>query len=233
MSLLPTSRLGVETLRQIVDPRHTAAVIIDMQNDDCRPDGKWARLGETSMIAAMLPTLSALVRAGRVNGVPMIWLKNVWRKGQGFKSLSPAYLRFLFFRCHFGPEDKPVEEGSWGAEIIEDLDVRPDDIVIQKTRSSGFLGTELDLVLRSNGIRSLVVTGVATHACVQSTVMDAICHDYYVVVAEDCVAAFQRDLHEAAMTTYRSLCDVCAAQEIIAIWSRGIRCSHDGALTGA
>ena len=75
----------------------------------------------------------------------------------------------------------------------------PGDLVVKKYRSSGFWGTNLDMLLRSNGIKSVVITGCTTEGCVESTARDALFNDYYVVIVEDCVASDDRAQHEASL----------------------------------
>jgi ureidoacrylate peracid hydrolase len=80
-------------------------------------------------------------------------------------------------------------EGTWGAQVIEDLDPRPDDVYVVKRRYSAFFNTDLDLTLRDLQLDTLIVFGVVTNICVRSTVHDAFFLGYQVVVPEDCVAA--------------------------------------------
>ena len=83
-------------------------------------------------------------------------------------------------------------EGTWGAEISNEVAPLPARLVVTKHRSSAFRGTDLDLLLRSRGIETVVVIGEQTPGCVEATFRDAAYHDYYNVLVEDCVAAFDR-----------------------------------------
>ena len=105
----------------------------------------------------------------------------------GRASESPAQIRFNL-RLHLGNHGdvEPLQytaEGSEGQAILDELASRPGDLVVKKYRSSGFWGTNLDLLLRSNGIKSIVVTGCTTEGCVESTARDALFNDYYVVIS--------------------------------------------------
>ena len=77
---------------------------------------------------------------------------------------------------------------------------------------------ELELLLRSAGVESLVVCGVATHACVESTIRDAFNKDFYVVEVEDCVAALDQRLHEASLSIMRTRIDVVSTQALARAW---------------
>jgi nicotinamidase-related amidase len=98
-------------------------------------------------------------------------------------------------------------EGTWGAEFVPELTPAPDDLVVSKFRSSAFHETNLDLVLRSNGIKTVLVCGCTTEGCVESTVRDAGFHDYLAVVISDCVGSDVPELHSASMfvmSSYRA-----------------------------
>src|SRR3990170_1757453 len=134
-------RMTGPVLAETAEPSRAALLVIDMQNDDCRPQGKWASLGSVEMIQTVISNLQYLVPLARDRGIQVIWLRNVWRRGIGYRSLPPSYLRFLLFKCGFHPGDRLVEEGSWGAELIPALVMQPQDIEVIKTLSSGFIGT--------------------------------------------------------------------------------------------
>jgi ureidoacrylate peracid hydrolase len=80
---------------------------------------------------------------------------------------------------------KLLVEGTWDFEIVADLKPRPGDVVVLKTRYSGFAGTTLDSVLRARGIRYLFFVGIATNVCVESTLRDAYFHEYWPVLVTD------------------------------------------------
>ena len=82
------------------------------------------------------------------------------------------------------------------------------------------MGTDLDMILRNNNIQTLVVTGVVTWGCVLSTVKGGEVHDYFQVILEDCVAAQQPDLHEAALKIMRWRHDVLPSTDIIPLWKK-------------
>ena len=94
------------------------------------------------------------------------------------------------------------------------------DLVVKKYRSSGFWGTNLDMLLRSNGIQTVLVSGCTTEGCVESTARDAMFNDYYVVIAEDCVASDDRDLHDASLLLMRHRFDIADSDEILREWAR-------------
>jgi nicotinamidase-related amidase len=76
------------------------------------------------------------------------------------------------------------------------------------------------MFLRCNGIRTVVLTGVITQGCVESTARDAMFHDYYTVIATDCVATYNRDLHDASLKVMGSRFDMLTAAELTGIWEK-------------
>lgn len=208
-------------LDELVDPAHTALVVVDMQHDFVEPDGLFARLGiDVSMYSGARPRMAALLAAARAVGVLVVHLQNTALPGR--RSDSPAQLRFNL-RMHraarlSGPPLRYTVPGTPGHELVPDLAAGPDELVVRKYRSSGFWGTNLDLLLRSNGIRTVVMSGCTTEGCVDSTARDAMFSDYYVVVAEDAVASDDRDQHEAALLLMRHRFDLATVDEVAAVW---------------
>jgi ureidoacrylate peracid hydrolase len=202
------------TLEQQVDPRHTALLVIDMQNDFCHPDGLAARAGnDVSDIAAMLPRLQQLIASARAAGVRLIHVCQThddWNDSAPRRAL-PRYKTFY-----------PCRAGSWGAEF---WGVVPsaDDYVLTKHRQSAFVGTPLDLVLRSTGVESLVLTGTNTHVCVDCTARDGFQRDYYVTVVADCTATGTSDpqLQQTALANHNGRYGrVAAFEELMQVWQR-------------
>jgi len=194
---------GIEvlgTLEERIAPAHTALLVVDMQNDYCARGGAGDRNGrDLSLVQAIVPTISRLVDAARAAGIRVIWAKyTLGPAGAGLT--GPELLRR---GLNFKGADATVK-GTWGHEIIADLPYRPEeDLVIEKRRVSCFVATDLDLVLRGWGVKTLVVTGCMTQTCIECTVRDAACYDYYVAVPEDAVAASTRDLHETSIKNMR------------------------------
>lgn len=211
------------TLDELVKARHTALVLVDMQNDFCQPGWAFDRLGiDLSMYPTMIPRLTRLVAGARAAKVPVIYLQMTVLSGR--ISESPAQIRFNM-RLHLSVhgETEPLYytvEGTPGQEIIPELAPEPGDIIVHKYRSSGFWGTNLDLLLRSNGIETVIMTGVTTEGCVESTARDALFNDYYVVVPEDCVASDDRRQHDASLFLMRHRFDVVTSDEILATWQQ-------------
>ena len=134
-----------------------------------------------------------------------------------------AQLKALAPVSALNSEKRNAEEISRGdrwqpSAVIEELKPRPGELIVTKHRSSAFVGTDLDMILRASGIATTVVIGEQTPGCVEATYRDAAYHDYYNVLAEDCVAAFDQAQHEASLLIQRARHDVCSSEDIIRIW---------------
>jgi nicotinamidase-related amidase len=136
---------------------------------------------------------------------------------------SPAQIRFnrrLHLAANGGEPLDYTTDGSVGQQIIPELPVEDEDVIVKKYRSSGFWGTNLDMLLRSNAVQTVIVTGCTTEGCVESTARDAMFNDYYVVIPEDCVASDDHEQHDASMLLMRHRFDIATCDEILAEWSR-------------
>jgi nicotinamidase-related amidase len=211
-----------ETLDELVDPHHTALVVVDMQRDFCTPGGAFDRLGvDISMYPAMVSRLARLIEGARAAGVRVVYVMMTTLPGRLIE--SPAQIRFnrrLHLAANGGEPLDYTTDGSVGQQIIPELPVEDRDMIVKKYRSSGFWGTNLDMLLRSNAVQTVIVTGCTTEGCVESTARDAMFNDYYVVVPEDCVASDDRAQHDASMLLMRHRFDIATCDEILAEWSR-------------
>jgi ureidoacrylate peracid hydrolase len=209
-------------LEELVERRHTALIVVDMQNDFCDANGALARAGgDPSLIQAMAPRLLRLLAAARRLSVPIVHVRtehSAWTD-------SDAWLG-----RHHGQLRRVCYPGSWGAAYYAGFEPLSDErrepgsheFVVIKHRYSGFVGTELDLVLRANEIRTVVMTGEATNVCVESTARDAFMRDYRVAFVSDCTASTAQAAHDATLLTIdRHFGRVVTGDEIIAAWERG------------
>ena len=208
-------------LSELVDPAHSALVVVDMQRDFCHPGGAFDRLGvDISMYPPVIPRIAGLLAGARGAGVQVIYIQMTVLPGR--KSESPAQIRFNL-RMHLaeagGEAVGYTADGSVGQEILPELAPVDGDLVVKKYRSSAFWGTNLDLLLRSNEIKSLIVAGCTTEGCVESTARDALFNDYYVVVVSDCVASDDRAQHEASLLLMRHRFDIATAEEVLGVWN--------------
>ncbi len=93
--------------------------------------------------------------------------------------------------------------GTKGAEVIEELDMRADDLWLPKPRFSAFFNTDLAKWLKEREVSLCATAGIATNICVLTTAMDAVCHDFKSIILEDCSASYSEELHEQTLGLYR------------------------------
>jgi nicotinamidase-related amidase len=209
-------------LPELVDPAHTALLLIDMQRDFVEADGAFGKLGvDLSMYRDSVPRLERLLSDARRVTVLVIHVQNTTLAGR--MSDSPAQIRFNL-RMHAGSRHDGVPlrysvEGTPGHEFIKDLMPETGEPVVRKHRSSAFWGTNLELLLRSNGIKTVVIGGCTTEGCVESTARDALFNDLYVVIAADCVASDDREQHDASLLLMRHRFDMATSDEIATVWA--------------
>ncbi len=180
-----------EALR--VKPAETAVIVVDMQNAYATQGGYVDLAGfDIAGAAGAVAQTKKVVEAARAAGVLVIFFQNGWDKeyveagGPG----SPNWHKSNALKTMRAQPELAgtlLAKGTWDYALVDELAPQPGDIVIPKTRYSGFFNTNIDSVLRSRGIRTLVFTGVATNVCVESSLRDAFHLEYFGVVLEDAV----------------------------------------------
>lgn len=173
----------------------TALVVVDMQNGFCHRDGSVGMRLDISEHRAIVPRIAQVVQAAHDALVPVFWSRQEHLPGDA------ALQRHRLSNHLQKLEYVPCLRGTWDAEILEDLQpsIGPDDVIIPKHRASAFYNTTLEVHLRMLGVDTLVITGVSTSYCVDSTIRDAYARDFDLLIVEDACAAPWRDLHDAVM----------------------------------
>ncbi len=185
--------LAAEPQSVVVDAHRSALVIVDMQNDFCARGGYLDHRGiDITPDRAPIAPLQALVPVLRAQGVPVIWLN--WGVRRDLLNIHPSLLHAhthdgegpgLGERIPGGAEI--LRQGSWGAQIVDELNPHGQDIHVTKHRFSGFWDTELDSILRNMGVCTLFFAGVNADQCVMTTLEDASFLGYDVLMLRDCV----------------------------------------------
>ena len=149
-------------------------------------------------------------------GLLVIFTKTA-RSRDGSHESGPR-LRGVRRTLHSGGVAEYNIEGTWGSEVLDELEPGPNERQVIKYRPSAFIGTTLDLILRNRSIRAAVVIGVSTHNCVESTVRDLEQYGYYPVILSDCVSTSRQDLHEAGLLVMSARYDVVTSEELFKVW---------------
>jgi len=188
----------VSTLPAWIAPGRTALAVIDIQVDFASPDGLLGQYGvDMGMAAPAVDAASALVAVAREVGVPVVFVGLFTAP----ETDSPSWNERM--RRRGGDPDSEAALCRAGQPGSAFYGPQPADgeLVVAKTRYSGFVGTDLDARLKAMGVDTLVVCGLTTECCVAATAADAFDLDYHVFIAADACAAYEPDLHEVALKT--------------------------------
>jgi ureidoacrylate peracid hydrolase len=181
------------------NPQHTALLVVDVQNDFCAKEGAYGKIGaDLSMVKEMVPRLSSFIEEARKIGFLVVFIRNNYNSSDNWY-LSDSWLEQAERRRRGLYVDIPMcVQDSWGADFYL-LKPRRNEPIVTKHRFDAFEGTDLDLILRSKGIKTIILTGFATNVCVETTARRGFVKDYYVIVLRDLVASDSREMHEAAL----------------------------------
>lgn len=204
----------LSTLEQKVAPPHAALIVVDVQNDFVADGGFFDRIGaDVKTVQKAIPNLLRLIDRARAAGVLVVFVQAIYDAEVLSAPMRERNLRraVQMPRCL---------TGSWGADFYL-VRPAPGEAVVIKHRYSAMLNTQLEGLLRRHGIRSLLLSGVATDTCVESTGRDAYFTDYYVSIVADCCGAASESDHLGALKRFdRDYGAIFTADEIIGAWTR-------------
>ncbi len=201
----------LSTIEEKLDPRHTAVLVVDVQNDFAHPDGYGGKAGaDLTTAQAAADKLVDFVAEARRLGIQVIHVRAHYDdKFTGGPMLDKLNRRR-------GPSERCIA-GTWGADFYK---VIPEDgeHVINKHRYSGFVGTDLEMILHKNGIKTLITGGLTTGVCVESTVRDAFHRDFYNIMLSDGTASPTPDSHQQSLDVMGSMfAEVMPINEVVNI----------------
>lgn len=193
----------------------TALLVVDMQNGFCKAEGSAAQIGFdiAQCVDAIAPCIE-LIDSARKKQLPVIFTRLMWRQdyrdgGVLTDELIPGLA-----------EAKCCAADTWDSEIIDEIDVIESDFIVDKNRYSAFYGTPLQSILSAQDIRSLVICGVTTNVCVETTARDASQRDYRTFIVGDACGEIAPERHEWALATLHTRFGLVVDQkEVIKAWS--------------
>lgn len=225
-----------------LDPRATALLIIDMQEYFLNPASPFSRAYER-IVPGVLghfqergrgvvePSLRRLLDHFRAHKLRIVYTTVASELPDGGDLMPIFQQRNATARAAEGDAAIPPRTDAW-ARIVSVLEPRPDELVVNKTTYGTFNSTGLDHALRSLGIASLVIGGVVTNVCVETTARDAADRGYDVVLLDDGCAAFSPEIHEATLLSFQGpFGRVRKTDEVLALLDPNVRPRGIGALT--
>jgi ureidoacrylate peracid hydrolase len=189
-----------------VDFQRSAVIVVDMQNAFAAKGGLLDIAGmDISGAAGVVSTIRGVLDTARRAGIAVVYVQMGYKadlSNSGGPGSPNWHKELAMHTMNIRPElkGKLLTEGTWDFAIVEELKPQAGDLVVIKTRYSGFAGTTLDSQLRTRGIRYLFFVGIATNVCVESTLRDAYFLDYWpILLADGAMPAGPSSMHEATL----------------------------------
>lgn len=176
-----------------------ALLVVDMQNGFCHPEGSYGRMGfETARYRSVVPAIAQLLQEFRERNLPILFTKAT-REASGIDCLDRVHAILPASRRERIRRFPLCVRGTWDADVLDELAPADGDLVVEKRRDSAFQDTELAMWLRALRVDTLLICGIDTYICVESTLRDGFNRGYDVVLVEDAVASTRPELHRATL----------------------------------
>ena len=208
-----------QTLAEIIDPRHTALLVHEMINDTVSVGGELDKFDKRMDISGMIGNVKEFLSAARQSGVRVVYARMTRYPDYG------TYSDPMILKAYPQIEDPTKQvtylvgiKGSWGWQVIDELRPEPGDLGVDKYRVNSFINTPLELLLRSNGIRTIVILGVGAEAGIVPTVTHAENLGFFVVAVEDCILPVDHSWRDAAFKFISRFSLLATSSEISSIW---------------
>jgi len=193
-----------------IDPKRTALLTIDLQNDFLHPEGAYGRAGQTAEAITALPDrIKPVVDALRARGGTFVSAQFTLVPGPGDEPLIAPHLKEL--RPFLGKGD--FAPGKFGHALVDTL--APADYSVEKVAYSALYQTRLEYILRALDIDTLIIGGIVTNGGVASTVRDAHLRNIHTVLLSDGCAAFNKEVHDATLISLGSICANITCAEML------------------
>lgn len=177
-----------------IDLLKTAVIVVDMQNAFVKRGGYFDLAGyDLTGVEGIVAPCRKIITAARQKGAKIIYFQmgcspDLSDRGPADSPYNLKAKGLKLIRRRPEVKDKYYIYGTWGAEIIEELRPRPEDLVVKKQKYDGFIGTNLEIILSTFGIKYLAFVGTATNLCVESTLRHAFFLDYFPIILSDAVS---------------------------------------------
>lgn len=203
-----------------LDLLRTALMIIDMQNDFLHPDGFVMKhkslLGfKAELMASSIPNVCRLLDEARAKSLKVIHIFGAWEPDFSDAAIPISLPPEI-------EEKNLLIKGSWGAEIIKELTPEKGEYIVCKKGYGAFFQTHLDRLLRNLNIEMLIICGIMTNVCVETTAREAIALGYKIILTSDATATVDEEMHRATLKTIGMFFgEVKSTEEVIESLSSG------------
>ncbi len=198
----------------------SALIIVDMQNDFLNPEGSIGKRSiakespntkpDLQFMRSIIPNISKLIKAFRKTRRPVIYIAHVLKA-----DYSDAAFPYWLFNPHPG---NFLVEGSWGAQVIDELKPKQEDFLVVKKGYNAFSNTPLNTILGNLNIKTCIITGVTTSVCVSSTIRGGVEYNYRMILVRDATAEVNKELHESEIKILaRSFAGIAKTSEILTV----------------
>jgi nicotinamidase-related amidase len=209
-----------ERLRTLVDPTHTAIVTMELQKGIVGlEDALLPALPQAVKDAGILETAGRVCKAARAAGARVLHA-TMRERPDGAGQAINCKIFAVGAKRRAAVGYSPTEIGRPGAELVDELDVRPSDIEVPRMHGmTPFTGTELDAVVRNLGAKTIVLMGVSLNLGIIGAALSALDHGYQVIVVRDAVAGVPKEYAEAVLeNSIAMIATIVTADELIAAW---------------
>lgn len=201
------------------DLKRAALLIIDMQNDLIRSEKEpFKNVTNMGKVKGIIHNTAKVAAAARKFGIPVVYACHVHKRDRS--DVIPNLTDLMLQGIPFLPGDAVIE-GTAGAQIVNELAPAPGEHVVWKRRANAFYNSDLELILRSRGIDTVIMGGVVTDGCVANTVRGARERDLHVIVLSDCCATMMPEDDDYYLKkVFPKIARVRTAEEITAVLSK-------------
>jgi len=195
------ARRGKEHVYEDIDPTKTALVVVDLQNAFMMPG---VAHSECKMAPKIVPNVNRLAQAVRATGGKVVWIQTAFIE----ESLEDwSVLHGMALPARTEKRIEALSRGSKGYELWAELEVKPEDLIVEKLRFSAFIQGSSNLadVLRTHGLDTVLITGTVTNVCCESSARDAMMTNFKTIMVSDGNAAMTQAEHDAALTAFYNI----------------------------
>lgn len=184
-----------------------ALLVVDMQNGFCHEQGSFAKMGIRSDPTAIVPHINELRSTFRAAKFPVFFLRTVYNEDYSDRRERDRGDRL--------EKLQGLMRDTWDADVLDELTPECDEIVVDKTRRSAFFRTSLESTLKERGVNHVILTGVGTDVCVESTARDAYQMDFCVTTTSDASGTVNPQDHLAALHALRLFGGTASTAEVV------------------